>query len=345
MTASVTGYSIIQGLSSTLDTMLPSAWTSPKPQLVGLWSQRMGKERNVPLLRLCLLTFFFWFFHARHCDGRLSGSASYRRFNSCGIIQPMTIPADLIPVVQRGVNITLFAPAARCRSPGCCVSQVLFHWSPCICVQLCLSVSLTHMVYRHSYALQVAISNPKVFSRFQLRSSLSLPHSTQFLTIFSVSNITLYDLSQLTFATSVWGPEPIALGFVGAPLATAISFNLIAIASIVYGIYFVPSTAWHPFSRRSFTNLGVLVRLGLGGVGMSPTTPQSHTIDILQAKLHLNGGPGNLLGVSDYHYAQLTLTNGAQWPQACKFQAHQLTEATNVGLASGLLYLQHSLYC
>jgi MATE family, multidrug and toxin extrusion protein len=43
MTASVTGYSIIQGLTSTLDTMLPSAWTSPQPQLVGLWTQRMGQ--------------------------------------------------------------------------------------------------------------------------------------------------------------------------------------------------------------------------------------------------------------------------------------------------------------
>lgn len=43
MTASVTGYSIIQGFTSTLDTMLPSAWTSSQPHLVGLWSQRMGK--------------------------------------------------------------------------------------------------------------------------------------------------------------------------------------------------------------------------------------------------------------------------------------------------------------
>ncbi len=41
MTASVSGLSIIQGFTSALDTMLPSAWTS-QPQLVGLWSQRMG---------------------------------------------------------------------------------------------------------------------------------------------------------------------------------------------------------------------------------------------------------------------------------------------------------------
>ncbi len=43
MTASVSGYSIIQGFGSTLDTMLPSAWTSSQPNLVGLWSQRMGE--------------------------------------------------------------------------------------------------------------------------------------------------------------------------------------------------------------------------------------------------------------------------------------------------------------
>ena len=42
MTANVSGLSIIQGMSSALDTVLPSAWTSGQPQLVGLWTQRMG---------------------------------------------------------------------------------------------------------------------------------------------------------------------------------------------------------------------------------------------------------------------------------------------------------------
>lgn len=42
MTASVSGFSIIQGFTSALDTMLPSAWTSSQPQLVGLWAQRMS---------------------------------------------------------------------------------------------------------------------------------------------------------------------------------------------------------------------------------------------------------------------------------------------------------------
>ena len=68
--------------------------------------------------------------------------------------------------------------------------------------------------------------------------------------------------------TIVWGPAPIRLGFIGAPIATAISFNLISLASVIYGVFFVPRTAWHPLSRRCFTSLGVLVQLGLAGVGM-----------------------------------------------------------------------------
>ena len=70
----------------------------------------------------------------------------------------------------------------------------------------------------------------------------------------------------------VWGPDRIRLGFIGAPIATAISFNLIAIFSFLYGVFYVPRTAWHPLSTRCFTNLGVLVQLGLAGVGLSSFT-------------------------------------------------------------------------
>ena len=65
----------------------------------------------------------------------------------------------------------------------------------------------------------------------------------------------------------MWGPIPIRLGFIGAPIATAISFNLISIMSISYGIFFVPRTAWHPLSCHMFKGLGVLLQLGLSGVG------------------------------------------------------------------------------
>ena len=43
------------------------------------------------------------------------------------------------------------------------------------------------------------------------------------------------------------------------------------LSSIVYGVCWTPSTAWHPFSRRSFKSLGVIVHLGLAGVGQTAT--------------------------------------------------------------------------
>ncbi|KAH8998173.1 MATE efflux family protein [Lactarius akahatsu] len=194
MTASVTGYSIIQGLSSTLDTMLPSAWTSPNPQLVGLWSQRMAVVMATFLIPIS----FLWF-----------NAESILLF-----LHQQPDVAHLAAVYLKYASIGLPAYAFNCISRRYFQSQGLF------------------MV------------------------------PTQIILVIAPINAFLnYFL--------VCGPEPIALGFVGAPLATAISFNLISIASIVYGIFFVPSTAWHPFSRRSFTSLGVLVKLGLGGIGQT----------------------------------------------------------------------------
>lgn len=77
MTASVSGFSIIQGFASTLDTMLPSAWTSSHPELVGyvyrlslklelnllycistsLWSQRMAVVMAVTLVPIYVVWF------------------------------------------------------------------------------------------------------------------------------------------------------------------------------------------------------------------------------------------------------------------------------------------------
>ena len=68
-------------------------------------------------------------------------------------------------------------------------------------------------------------------------------------------------------SNTVWGPGPLRLGFIGAPIATAISFNLISVMSILYGIFYTPRKAWYPLSRRMFTSLGILVQLGLSGVG------------------------------------------------------------------------------
>ena len=85
----------------------------------------------------------------------------------------------------------------------------------------------------------------------------------------------------------VLSPTRLALGFIGAPVSAVIrceyfllftqastlisqfSMNLIAIFSVIYGITWVPNTAWHPLSKRSFQRLGVVTRLGLATIGQA----------------------------------------------------------------------------
>jgi MATE family multidrug resistance protein len=43
MFAMITGFSIVNGFLSSLDTVLPSTWTSAHPKLAALWTQRLGK--------------------------------------------------------------------------------------------------------------------------------------------------------------------------------------------------------------------------------------------------------------------------------------------------------------
>ncbi|KAG5634975.1 hypothetical protein H0H81_000164 [Sphagnurus paluster] len=174
MTANVTAFSVIQGFASALDTMLPSAWTSSKPEMVGLWTQRMedillALKQDAEVARLAAL---------------------YLRWVSMGL------PAYAF-------NCTRY---------------------------------------------------------FQSQGLFAIP--TQIIFIVAPINVVLNYLL-------VWGPSQIRLGFIGAPIATAISFNLVSILSIAYGIIYVPRTAWYPLSRRMFTSLGVLVQLGLAGVGQT----------------------------------------------------------------------------
>lgn len=66
----------------------------------------------------------------------------------------------------------------------------------------------------------------------------------------------------------VWGPDPIRIGFVGAPLATAVSMNCMFLVSVLYSIYFAPHDAWGGFTWDIFHGLGINIRLGLAGTAM-----------------------------------------------------------------------------
>ncbi|TFK47550.1 MATE efflux family protein [Heliocybe sulcata] len=190
MTASVTGLSIIQGFASTLDTMLPSAWTSSEPKLVGLWAQRMA----------------------------------------------VVVAASLIPILAIWFNAESILLLLRQEPEVAHLAGIYLKWT---------AIGLP------AYAFN-GISR----RYFQSQGLFTVP--TRIIMVVAPINALLNYLL-------VWGPKPFSLGYIGAPIATAISFNLISIASVAYGIFFVPRTAWHPITRRSFTSLGILVQLGLSG--------------------------------------------------------------------------------
>ncbi|KAH7911169.1 MATE efflux family protein [Hygrophoropsis aurantiaca] len=194
MTASVSGYSIVQGFASTLDTVLPGAWTSDQPRLVGLWTQRMF----------------------------------------------VVTSATLIPILTIWFNAEAILLLLRQEPEVAHLAGLYMRWA--------------------SLGLPAYAFNNIIRRYFQSQGLFAVP--TRIILVIAPINAFLNYLL-------VWGPNSIRLGFIGAPIATAISFNLVSITSVAYGVFFVKRTAWHPISKRSFTNLGVLVQLGLSGVGQT----------------------------------------------------------------------------
>ncbi|KAF8558231.1 MATE efflux family protein [Imleria badia] len=199
MTASVTGYSIVQGFASTLDTLLPPAWTSDKPHMVGLWTQRMVLYAGMALIPIVTI----WL-----------------------RAEPILLALNQEPEVARLAGIYL-------------------RWA-----SLGLPAYTFNCISRRYFQSQGLFDIPS-------RIMLVVAPINVFLNWFLV--------------------YPLGLSFPGAPLATALSFNLVSAASIFYAYYYVPRTAWLPITRASFNPVtgeiwkgwGLLTRLGLAGVGQT----------------------------------------------------------------------------
>ncbi|KAH7098618.1 mate-domain-containing protein [Auriculariales sp. MPI-PUGE-AT-0066] len=195
MTANVSGLVIAQSFASALDTMLPPAWTSGDPTLVGLWTQRMCIVMvllNLPMLIVWLNAESILLFLRQEPEvSRLAG------------------------LYLRGLSIGL---------PAYCLNQVLRRF-------------------------------------FQCQGLFSVP--TKITLLVAPINVGLTLLL-------IWGPEPVQLGFLGAPLAAGISFNLIFVLSIFYLCWMMPSRrSFRSLSIDSFRGLGILVYLGLAGVAQT----------------------------------------------------------------------------
>ncbi|KAH0831104.1 MATE efflux family protein [Lanmaoa asiatica] len=203
-----------------LDTVLPSAWTSGQPNIVGLWTQRMAVLQFLVLI--------------------VSSCASYR-YHSSQYRQPIYVmwfngEALLLalrqdPEVARYAGIYLkWASLSLPAYSFNCISRRRYF----VCLCACVVCSAHHQ------------------GLFDVPARI----------IVFVAPINIL-LSYLL----VWGPDSMRLGFIGAPIATSISYNLISIASVIYGVFFVERTAWHPISSRCLTSLGSLARLCMGSIG------------------------------------------------------------------------------
>ncbi|KAG6836548.1 hypothetical protein H0H93_006855 [Arthromyces matolae] len=324
ITANVTGFSVLYGMAGALDTVLPAAFTSPHPELVGLWSQRMGnsfKSYNLEPRKDQLQLF--------SCDnGMHSGvmSPQETHSNDASESTPLlnrenedvallktdgiptremfweelwTLPRYVWPVLGAqwleysmiAVNIIsighLSTTALAAISLGTMTANVtgisvLYGLSSGLDTLLPAAFTSPHPQLVGLWSQRMGNSFPALYSlRKSLTASVAVIMACALVPIcivwYNAEAIFIAldqdpEVSRLSTAElaeakdfSVWGPEPIRLGFIGAPVATITSYYLISIASFIYGRYFIPQTAWHPLSSKMFCDLGLLTGLGLSG--------------------------------------------------------------------------------
>ncbi|KAJ1027032.1 hypothetical protein NDA18_003052 [Ustilago nuda] len=191
MTANVSGFSVLSGFISALDTLLPSAYTQ-QPKSVGLWTQRMG------VILICIL-----------------------------------------PLI---LAIWLNAEA--------------------ILIRIGQDPEVAYLAGRYLTVLSIGLPGYALFEvcRRYLQAQ-GLMHAPTIVLIF------VSPLNAIANYLLVWGPESIRLGFIGAPLASALSMWLMAILCF-FQCVLGPRDAWDGFTTAAFKWEGIKPVLYLGFAGM-----------------------------------------------------------------------------
>ncbi|SJX62137.1 uncharacterized protein SRS1_12986 [Sporisorium reilianum f. sp. reilianum] len=191
MTANVSGFSVLSGFISALDTLLPSAYTQ-QPKSVGLWTQRMG----VILMAILPLILAVW----------------------------LNAEAILIRIGQ--------------------------------------DPEVAYLAGRYLAVLSIGLPGYALFEvcRRYLQAQ-GLMHAPTIVLIF------VSPLNAIANYLLVWGPESIRLGFIGAPLASALSMWLMAVLCFLQCVL-GPRDAWDGFTTAAFKWDGIKPVLSLGFAGM-----------------------------------------------------------------------------
>ncbi|TKY87440.1 hypothetical protein EX895_004118 [Sporisorium graminicola] len=191
MTANVSGFSVLSGFISALDTLLPSAYTQ-QPKSVGLWTQRMG----VILIAILPLILAVW-------------------LNAEAILIRIGQDPEVAYLAGRYLSILAIG------LPGYALFEV--------CRRYLQAQGLMHA----PTVVLIFVSPLNAFANYLL----------------------------------VWGPESIRLGFIGAPLASALSMWLMAVLCFLQCVL-APRDAWDGFTTAAFKWDGIKPVLSLGFAGM-----------------------------------------------------------------------------
>ncbi|WFD40685.1 uncharacterized protein MJAP1_003673 [Malassezia japonica] len=191
MTANVTGFSVISGLICALDTLLPAAYTR-QPQMMGLWTQRVG------------------------------------------VVVALTLPWIIL----------LWLNAER--------GLLLLHQEP----------EIAHKARQFLSVLAIGLPGHAMFElcrRFLQAQGLMHAPTVVLLIVSPLNAFANYIL--------VWGPPAVRFGFLGAPLASAISMWLMAILCFLQCVV-ASNHTWGGWSRKAFDWAGLRVCLSLGLAGL-----------------------------------------------------------------------------
>ncbi|EER38549.1 multidrug and toxin extrusion protein 2 [Histoplasma capsulatum var. duboisii H88] len=187
MTANITGYSIYQGLSTSLDTLCAQAYGSGKKSLVGLHMQRM--------------VYFLWL---------------------------MTIPIGLVWFFAERILMVIVPEKDVAVLAGLYLKVVLLGAPGYACFESGKRFVQAQGLFSAGLAVLVICAPLNAFLNWLF----------------------------------VW---KLGFGFVGAPMAVAISDNLLPIFLFLYVRFIAGKECWNGFTKRGLENWGPMIRLALPG--------------------------------------------------------------------------------
>ncbi|KAG5292280.1 multidrug and toxin extrusion protein [Histoplasma ohiense] len=187
MTANITGYSIYQGLSTSLDTLCAQAYGSGKKSLVGLHMQRM--------------VYFLWL---------------------------MTIPIGLVWFFAERILMVIVPEKDVAVLAGLYLKIVLLGAPGYACFESGKRFVQAQGLFSAGLAVLVICAPLNAFLNWLF----------------------------------VW---KLGFGFVGAPMAVAISDNLLPIFLFLYVRFIAGKECWNGFTKRGLENWGPMIRLALPG--------------------------------------------------------------------------------